>query len=404
MFILAVGSIALTGCKKDGCTDATATNYDSEAKKDDGSCLYASTTDTSGNTTPGGNGGGTTPAVTTVAQDQENIKSSMSGMVACMQTWKSGNFLSSMDDFFDLVDGEAMDEAYMESMLDGLDAVADFDYLETTNRFILSNHYGTYTFNNVSKAWTKTTGGNNATFIFPATSSSTSSVLKLVIGNYSDKKYTLEGEDLYIPTSGSVQLYKDGTEIAHFKLNKGTYEQISDMILPTEIDGSIMVAPFTYALQYVRSTPTEFSYNLDITSSASCGYNSNGKLRLTHSDYANIDGENDIDNLEINFEYPGALSLQATVDVNGISALGDDPSISQINSKFDAKVNYNAVSIGELEFVDAGLDDIQMHIRYKDNTTEDVMEAYLETFFTDMENVFSDMTGSWESEEESTQQ
>lgn len=32
---------AITGCKKKGCTDATAANYNSEAKKDDGSCHYA---------------------------------------------------------------------------------------------------------------------------------------------------------------------------------------------------------------------------------------------------------------------------------------------------------------------------------------------------------------------------
>ena len=31
----------LTGCKKEGCTDSTATNYDADAKKDDGSCTYA---------------------------------------------------------------------------------------------------------------------------------------------------------------------------------------------------------------------------------------------------------------------------------------------------------------------------------------------------------------------------
>ncbi len=33
-------SIAAISCKKEGCTDETATNYSEEAKKDDGSCVY----------------------------------------------------------------------------------------------------------------------------------------------------------------------------------------------------------------------------------------------------------------------------------------------------------------------------------------------------------------------------
>lgn len=39
--IALTGSITITGCKKEeGCTDPTATNYNSEARKDDGSCIY----------------------------------------------------------------------------------------------------------------------------------------------------------------------------------------------------------------------------------------------------------------------------------------------------------------------------------------------------------------------------
>lgn len=40
MVLLASLSIGAVSCKKEGCTDSTATNYSEEAKKDDGSCLY----------------------------------------------------------------------------------------------------------------------------------------------------------------------------------------------------------------------------------------------------------------------------------------------------------------------------------------------------------------------------
>lgn len=41
MFVMAASlTLGTVSCKKEGCTDETATNYDSKAKKDDGSCEY----------------------------------------------------------------------------------------------------------------------------------------------------------------------------------------------------------------------------------------------------------------------------------------------------------------------------------------------------------------------------
>jgi hypothetical protein len=40
LLITSAITILLTSCKKEGCTDETALNYNSEAKKDDGSCVF----------------------------------------------------------------------------------------------------------------------------------------------------------------------------------------------------------------------------------------------------------------------------------------------------------------------------------------------------------------------------
>lgn len=40
MLLLISGTVTLSSCRKEGCTDKTATNYNAKAKKDDGTCSY----------------------------------------------------------------------------------------------------------------------------------------------------------------------------------------------------------------------------------------------------------------------------------------------------------------------------------------------------------------------------
>ena len=40
ILLIAISVIVATGCKKKGCTDPTAINYNIEAEKDDNSCKY----------------------------------------------------------------------------------------------------------------------------------------------------------------------------------------------------------------------------------------------------------------------------------------------------------------------------------------------------------------------------
>ncbi|HBF89055.1 MAG TPA: hypothetical protein DDX39_10475 [Bacteroidales bacterium] len=57
--ILISALIGLSSCQKEGCTDSEATNFDSKAKKDDGTCVYDTTSDEH-NITDDGSGVGTT--------------------------------------------------------------------------------------------------------------------------------------------------------------------------------------------------------------------------------------------------------------------------------------------------------------------------------------------------------
>src|SRR5687767_10379029 len=44
LFVLLLSAISFSSCKKKGCTDPNALNYNAEAKADDGTCFYPSAT------------------------------------------------------------------------------------------------------------------------------------------------------------------------------------------------------------------------------------------------------------------------------------------------------------------------------------------------------------------------
>ena len=40
VMLITLGTMTLSSCRKEGCTDKTSVNYSSDAKKDDGTCKY----------------------------------------------------------------------------------------------------------------------------------------------------------------------------------------------------------------------------------------------------------------------------------------------------------------------------------------------------------------------------
>lgn len=335
----------------------------------------------------------TTTTVTTVAEDKANIKASLDGVISCMETFKSGDFVSNAVNFLGMSGGTANEEAWVSSLFDSLFVESDFDYLETENKFILANHFGTYTYNIQNSSWTRTKDvSDKAVFNFPSNKSVTANDMKLIVGSYSDSQIMLSSETVSFPKTGAIQLYKNNIEIANVILNNFNWEATSaSNSIPTKISGSVMLAPFTYKFEMNRTTPTEFVASVDVSSSSSCGYHVDATLKLNNTDYDDVD-EEDINNLNINFKY-GSFAVKFDADVDGIAALGDNATAIDVNKKVKISVLFANMEIGNIHFVEDGSQLGNVQIMYKDNSSENLDEAYLNDFFNKLENVFQSITG-----------
>ncbi len=311
-------------------------------------------------------------------------------MVTCIESFKSGDFVSTFGVFTGSAAGSEVNEAWVEGLFDSLFTEQVFDYLDVEARFIFANHRGTYTYNSSTKHWAHLSDQTaKAIFNFPSTSTSTSNDMQLVVGSYSDSKISIDGEEVYIPKTASIEMFKAGAEIAHIKLTDLSLEVISpEFSMPTNLSGSIMLAPYTYEFAMERKTRTEFFVSAAVTSTASCGYNAETTVKLKHDDYENL-GESDLDNIFFKFGF-GSMAIELDADVDGIEALFDNATIADVNSKLNANVKFNDVEIGTLNFYEKTTGETNLNITYKDATSDDIFDAYLEDFFKNLETVFED--------------
>ena len=335
----------------------------------------------------------TLPTSTNVTEDKEQIEQNLSDVVNCMRSFQSGHFMESTVNFLGLTNGESTQDIWVEKLLENLFEEEDFSYLDTENKFILAKHTGTYHYNAGNKSWTKYDNETaKAIFKFPSSPSASSNDMTIIVGAYTDSKASFDGDLLNVPKSGSVELFKNNKEIAHVKLSNFSWEAVdAELSIPTNIDASIMLHPHTYKLSLNRETGTSFKAAINMTSTAGCGYELAGTLNLTNDNISKLE-EEDIEELLLTFKQ-GFFEVKFQIDVNGLWALNDDPSVSELNSKMNTTVHYFNQHIGNIEFYTKPSGETGMQIRYKDNSTEDMEEAYMEKFFDEMDNMFLDVTG-----------
>ena len=348
-------------------------------------------------------------STTTVEEDKANITRSFENIVSCMSTMKDGDLMTAFVDFGNISNGEALDEDFVEDLFENMDdAIEEIDFPEEEDRLPFESFTGTWSYNISNSTWSHINSPSNKIIVkFPSDKYKTSNNVTASLSDYKDKKYIVDMENVWLPTSFVMSVVKDGVKLAELDLNDLDLEESNDLPIPTNIDVSLFLKPFTFAFSGERTSSKEFTAEARFDDGSNCEYVANSNLVLAHDDYENIVDE-DIVSLggfvshnEMKMEY--FLSLGEIFEIgNANDELSDD----DMNNNMDIKLFMSGSKIGDItinttsEEIDDGWGgytetSTDFIITYK-NGESDNAEVYLDPFIEDLENLFQSITGDVE--------
>jgi len=326
---------------------------------------------------------------TTVAQDRANIQQTLDNVLQCvtdLKTARSTQIL--LRDFLRLSNGEAFNENWIDDITDDMDNIVDIDHIEDNDRMDFAYHSGTHSYVPASQTWQKVNNTNNIVFQFPSSPSQSTNNAVLTLDRYQDQMVTIDGDDVYLPTSAHVTLTVDGALLVEFDLRNVTYASNADFEIPVELDATLFFDPVNMTFDVTRNSLTEFSAEVTMTDAELCLYKVEVEVELQDDDFENLT-ENSFEKLEAKVNI-GAMTIQSLADAAQLIAM-DDPSENAINSLLDLDGLFNGVKIVDFEYDE---DAETMVIYYKDGSSEDGMTFY-DSFINDLEILVREFTGDW---------
>ncbi|MEX2477889.1 MAG: hypothetical protein WD357_05600 [Gracilimonas sp.] len=326
---------------------------------------------------------------TTVAEDKINIENSLDNTIALLRDLENGKFLSTLETFVGASSGEFSSDDWVEDVFAGLEDFVDTQSIEDNYRFDFNTHSGVYVYNISNENWSKASSSNNIVLEFPSSENKSSNDLTLTISDFSDVSVNLEGESYYLPNKIDILVEQDGEAIFHFDLNKLLYSNDPDLPLPTAIDLSLMMSPFTHTVSYSKNSSTNYALDIGVLNGEDVVTGFQLEVELAHDNYDNLE-EEDIEKIKGLIKLTSDLTVQFDIDSGTLFSL-NDPSENQINSLVTAEVLFKEVLIGELEYSEVEED---IMIVYKDGSSES-SSRYYEDFLDQLETVFYSFTGDW---------
>jgi hypothetical protein len=327
---------------------------------------------------------------TSVAQDKQNIQNTFSSMENCISNLSNGYGSQAIKNFLNLDEGEVLSENWVENMIDNMGDFIDLDLVEDNNRFDFNSNTGTYTWNQLSEKWSKSSLPNDKIIIeFPSTESKVNNDAKFTFDLYTDIALYYDGETIWAPSSLHADLYIGNNRV--FEINGSyIYDVGSPTPIPININTTLEFNPITIIAKGERVNSKEFKADVTIDDNTGCVTTLSAELKFKHGDYENIYiDEGDLISVNTTMTH-GDMKIEGYLDGNLYKY--NDVSNHQINAMVDVDVFYSGNKIGELILIEKSNYDEEVHMIYSDGSSDN-SNVYYDPFGVNVEQILFPLFG-----------
>lgn len=316
---------------------------------------------------------------------EERIDAALDGLGESAGTLEGGAFSRSLNDFLGLENGDATSGVWAATLIGGLDSV-----IESTNeRFQFDASTGEYAWDADTEQWVEARSSDSIILEFPATQGAASNNATVELSQYSDTPLTVDGETVYLPTSGMASIRVGDEEVFAVDLDGVDYttEEGFEIPIPQSFSLEILTAPHTHTFNLNENSSTDYDFSFDLKNGEQLVTGISAGAQLATDNYDELQGT-DVEELSGELRIGPDLTIPYTIQVGELAAF-DDPTEDQINDRIDASVQSQGQEIATLRF-DKATERIE--IVYSDGSV-DPASAFYEDFLDEVEGIWSDYLG-----------
>lgn len=236
-------------------------------------------------------------------------------------------------------------------LLDSLDSV-----IQTTNgRLDFEASTGVYDWGGEQTGWASAGTSDSIVLTFP-TSRGASNSATFTLSGYSDTNVTIDGESEYVPGLISASLVVEGTEVFAVDLSNTEFydAQLNGTQVPKSAMLGVLTAPQRHTFEWSSASTQDFTFAYDLVKPGNDNQLVLGLLATASlkNDVEEVTDAEDVDELAGAVNLGPNVTIDYTLQVDELTALGDDPSAQEVNDNLTATMRYQGQKVGDIRFTE----------------------------------------------------